>query len=84
MTSRLNCPKGRRKPGSPCVFCEDGAYCAHQYYCPNTRRYENTEFSKCKRLEQAYPPEPTPVRRNRRRRGRTKINRKCENERKEN
>ena len=50
MTNRPECPKGRRKTGSPCVFCEDGSYCPHQYYCPATRRYENSGFRRCKKL----------------------------------
>lgn len=49
MTSRPECPKGQRKQGSPCVFCGDGSYCAHQYYCPTTRRYENTGWRECRR-----------------------------------
>lgn len=52
MTVRQECPKARRKLGSPCVFCEDGSYCAHQYLCHATRRYENSEFRLCKRLNQ--------------------------------
>jgi len=50
MTNRPNCSRGQRKRGSPCIFCEDGAYCAHQYYCPATGRYENTGFRECRRL----------------------------------
>lgn len=49
MTSRPECPKAQRKPDSPCIFCRDGSYCAHQYYCPTTRRYENTEWRGCRK-----------------------------------
>ena len=55
MTERPQCPKGQRKSGSPCVFCEDGSYCPHQYYCPTTRRYENTQFRGCKKMNSTGP-----------------------------
>lgn len=51
MTNRPICPKGQRKTGSPCIFCENGSYCAHQYYCPATRRYENTRWRECRKLK---------------------------------
>lgn len=51
MTNRPMCPKGHRKNGSPCIFCQDGSYCAHQYYCSATRRYENTGWRECRRLK---------------------------------
>ena len=51
MTVRELCPKAQRKADSPALFCGDGSYCAHQYYCPATRRYENTGWRECKRLE---------------------------------
>lgn len=51
MTNRPICPKGQRKPGSPCIFCENGSYCAHQDYCPATRRYENTGWRECRRMK---------------------------------
>lgn len=50
MTNRPMCPKGQRKAGSPCIFCQDGSYCAHQYYCPETRRYENTRWRECRKM----------------------------------
>lgn len=53
MTNRPICPKGQRKPGSPCIFCEDGTYCAHQYYCPAARQYENTGYQGCRKLKSA-------------------------------
>ena len=50
MTNRPVCPKALRKPASPCIFCEDGSYCAHQYHCPATRRYENSPgWRQCKK-----------------------------------
>lgn len=49
MTNRPICPKGQRKKDSPCIFCQDGSYCAHQYYCSATRRYENTGWRECRR-----------------------------------
>ncbi len=52
MTTRPMCPRASRKQGDPCLYCA-GVYCAHQYYCPATRRYENTDYRRCKRL---YPP----------------------------
>lgn len=55
MTNRPTCSKAQRKPGSPCLFCENGSFCAHQYYCPETRRYENTQWRRCKRLNQPPP-----------------------------
>lgn len=58
MTNRPLCPKGRRKNGSPCVFCQDGSYCAHQYYCPSTRRYENSGYRDCRKLKNVHPNEP--------------------------
>lgn len=51
MTVRQNCPKSARKPGSPCLFCQDGAYCAHQYLCLVTRKYENSEWRGCRKLK---------------------------------
>lgn len=51
MTNRPICPKGQRKPDSPCIFCQDGSYCAHQYYCPGTRRYENSGWRECRRMK---------------------------------
>lgn len=51
MTNRPICPKGQRKTGSPCIFCQDGSYCAHQYYCPATRRYENTGWRECRKMK---------------------------------
>ena len=56
MTNRPVCPKGQRKDGSPCIFCEDGSYCAHQYYCPATRRYENTGWRECGKREGRITP----------------------------
>lgn len=60
MTNRPICPKGQRKIGSPCIFCQDGSYCAHQYYCPETRRYENTGWRECRRLKPADVREDAP------------------------
>ena len=59
MTNRPICPKGQRKTGSPCIFCEDGSYCAHQYYCPSTRRYENTGWRECGRRNRLAGDEGT-------------------------
>lgn len=63
MTNRPICPKGQRKTGSPCIFCQDGSYCAHQYYCPATRRYENSGWRGCRKMASsvtanAVPPSP--------------------------
>ena len=58
MTNRQECPKAARKAGSPCIFCGDGSYCAHQYFCPATHRYENTGFQKCRRFS---PPAPEKI-----------------------
>lgn len=49
MTIREQCPRAQRKQGSPTLFCEDGSYCAHQYLCPATRRYENSGWRACRR-----------------------------------
>ncbi len=51
MINRPVCPKGQRKNGSPCIFCQDGSYCAHQYYCSDTRRYENTGYQGCRKFK---------------------------------
>lgn len=51
MTNRPICPRGQRKNNSPCIFCQDGSYCAHQYYCSGTRRYENTGYRECRKLK---------------------------------
>lgn len=50
------CPRAVRRTGSPCVFCESGAYCPHQYYCPETRRYENSEIRSCGRRKEHSRP----------------------------
>jgi len=58
--NRPMCPKGQRKPDSPCIFCEDWSYCAHQFYCPDTGQYENTGFRECRKRQpdgQALPKE---------------------------
>lgn len=60
MTNRPICPKGQRKTGSPCIFCQDGSYCAHQYYCPSTRQYENTGWRECRRMPHPSGTPPLP------------------------
>lgn len=42
-----SCPNGRRRIGSPCIFCADGNYCCHQQYSFVTRRYENIWHRLC-------------------------------------
>ncbi len=40
------CPYAYRENGRNTVLCrqiKDAPYCAHQYFCPNTQRWENTE-----------------------------------------
>ena len=63
MLSKPRCPKAQVIPRKPPLYCE-GALCAHQYYCPQTRQYENTpEHVQCKRLPpKEEGPKATPVR----------------------
>lgn len=40
------CPYAYRVNGKNAVLCrqlKDAPYCGHQYFCPNTQRWENTE-----------------------------------------
>ena len=60
MTIKPQCPKANRTPGSPAVFCQGGSYCAHQYLCPATRRYENSEWQRCRRLDPPAAAAPQP------------------------
>lgn len=47
------CPYATRKPGSASLYCKllveankPFPYCAHQYLCRITNRWENTEMSR--------------------------------------
>lgn len=35
-----NCPYAYRKPGDQSVHCRKSDWCAAQYYCRNSRRWE--------------------------------------------
>ena len=63
MLSKPRCPKAQSIPRKPPLYCE-GVLCAHQYYCPQTKQYENTpEHVQCKRLPpKEEGPKATPVR----------------------
>lgn len=47
--AKENCPYAFRKPRDVAIHCNqlDGAndYCAHQYFCPDTGRWEATKQS---------------------------------------
>lgn len=56
------CPNGRRRDGSPCIFCTDGSYCSHQEYSQITRRYETVGHERCKKNGGHWPyPEKKPL-----------------------
>lgn len=62
MTIYNSCPNGRRREGSPCIFCADGSYCCHQEYSPDTRRYENVWYLRCEKSGGNIPdPEKRPL-----------------------
>ena len=59
MLNKPRCQKAQNIPGKQAIYCEGRVLCAHQYHCPQTRRYENTaEFAKCQRLYPATETEP--------------------------
>ena len=51
MIKKPRCQKAQMKQGKMALYCNGEFLCAHQYYCPETRGYENTTgYRKCTRL----------------------------------
>ena len=53
-----------RENGKNTVLCKqmkDAPYCGHQYFCPNTQRWENTEGARGCPLAAKAPMETTSV-----------------------
>lgn len=58
------CPYAYRENGKNTVLCKqmkDAPYCGHQYFCPNTQRWENTEGARGCPLAAKAPMETTSV-----------------------
>ena len=52
MINKPRCSKASPKITNMALYCDGACLCAHQYYCPTTKRYENTPgFGQCKRLD---------------------------------
>ena len=57
MINKPRCAKAQTKVRNMALFCNGEFLCAHQYYCPTTKRYENTPgFGTCKRLVPPVKP----------------------------
>lgn len=57
MINKPRCVKAQTKVRDMALFCNGEFLCAHQYYCPTTKRYENTPgFGTCKRLAPPVKP----------------------------
>lgn len=51
MIKKPRCQKAQMKQGKMALYCNGEFLCAHQYYCPETRGYENTTgYRQCTRL----------------------------------
>lgn len=62
MVSKPRCSKAAPKIKDMALYCDGSCLCAHQYYCPATRRYENTPgYGNCKRLKPAPAEEVSGV-----------------------
>ena len=58
------CPHAYRANGKNTVFCgklDIAPYCGHQYFCPNTQRWENTEDARNCPLAQKSTAEPPDI-----------------------
>ena len=56
MVNKPRCLKAKEKIKDMALYCDRNCLCAHQYYCPTTKRYENTpDYKKCNRLNPTAP-----------------------------
>lgn len=58
MIKKPRCQKAQTKQGKMALYCAGEMLCAHQYYCPQTKQYENVSgFQTCHRLQPSKPAE---------------------------
>lgn len=56
MINKPRCSKASPKIRDMALYCDGKCLCAHQYYCPTTKRYENTpDYGKCNRMQPTAP-----------------------------
>ena len=64
MIKKPRCQKAQMKQGKMALYCNGEFLCAHQYYCQETRGYENTTgYQQCTRLvkQKTYLVEEAPI-----------------------